>query len=163
MASSVISAGDRGRSSVFGLENRARSQRFLVHHGVRPNTVWLVKFTTWLIGLFTIAIIFFGALVLITMMGRPGGGGDPRAVFACIPLAYAVGVICGMAFRRGVTAFVIAVMLTFGLGWPLGALWYSELMPWPAFLVVAAALIAVSWAWRRLDAGAAGTVAVATT
>ncbi len=134
--------------SVFGLENRARSQRFLVHHGARPNTVWLVKFTMWLFGVVTLAIIFFGALVLSAMMGRPVGGGNELVVFACIPLAYAVALICGMAFRRGVTAFVIAVMLTFGLAWPLVALLYQSMMPWPAFLVVPAALIVVSWAWR---------------
>ncbi len=139
----VIAAG----VSVFGLENRARSQRFLVHHGVRPNTVWLVKITTWLIALVTLAIIFIGALVLIAMVGRPVSGGN-WAAFECIPLAYAVALICGMAFRRGVTAFVVSVMLSFGLGWPLVGLWYQTMMPWPAFLVVAAALIAVSWAWR---------------
>ena len=82
------------------------------------------------------------------MMGRPVGGGNEVVVFACIPLAYAVALICGMAFRRGATAFVIAVMFAFGLAWPLVALSYQSMMPWPAFLVIPAALITVSWAWR---------------
>jgi hypothetical protein len=30
-------------TSVFGLENRARTHRFLTHHGVRPGLVWAVK------------------------------------------------------------------------------------------------------------------------
>ena len=41
--------------SVFGLENRARTYRFLVHHGARPGLVWVVKLATWIFGLAMIA------------------------------------------------------------------------------------------------------------
>ena len=37
--------------SVFGTENRARTQAFLTNHGVAPHLVWLVKVGTWLAAL----------------------------------------------------------------------------------------------------------------
>ncbi len=144
----VLAAG----AGVFGLENRARTQRFLVHHGARPFSVWLVKVTTWVIGLLVLAIVFCALMIVCFMVGRPfgggGRGGDWSLIVPCMPLAYAVALICGMAFRRGVTAVVIAVMLSFGLGWPLVALVFANLLPSAGIVVVAAALVAVSWAWR---------------
>ncbi len=144
----VLAAG----ASVFGLENRARTQRFLVHHGARPYSVWLVKVTTWLIGLVVLAIVFCALMIVCLMMGPSFGGsgrdGDWSLIVPCMPLAYAVALICGMALRRGVTAFVIAAMLSFGLASTLVALVFANLLPAPGIVVVAAALVAVSWAWR---------------
>ena len=39
-----------GGVSVFGLETRARTYRFLTHHGARPGVVWLVKLAIWVFG-----------------------------------------------------------------------------------------------------------------
>jgi ABC-type transport system involved in multi-copper enzyme maturation permease subunit len=142
----VVAAG----ASVFGLENRARTQRVLVHHGARPGSVWLVKFTTWLIGLVVLTIIFSALMILCLMMGQSlgRGGGDWSLIVPCMPLAYAVALNCGMALRRGITAFVIAVMLASCLAWTLVALVFANLLSAPGIVVVAAALVAVSWAWR---------------
>ena len=44
--------------NVFGLENRARSYRFLVHHGARPGLVWAIKLATWIgaLAVFALAV-----------------------------------------------------------------------------------------------------------
>ena len=138
----VLAAGASG----FGLENRARTYRFLVHHGARTGSVWLVKVMTWALGLTLIAV------PQACFIGFTGSGGlrdeNLTPAFLSLPLAYAVAVTCGMAFRRGITAFVIALVLTLALAAPLLALVYMNMLPALAILVVAAAILAVSWAWR---------------
>jgi ABC-2 family transporter protein len=140
--------------SAFGLENRARTQRFLVHHGARPGSVWLVKVLTWLVGLVAIAITFGCLFVLVRILAPPGAfsrpsrGEDWGLVAACVPLAYAVALICGMAFRRGVTAFVVAAMLTFGLVLPSIGLVQEKMLAATGIPVAALAVLAVSWLWR---------------
>jgi hypothetical protein len=131
--------------NALGLENRARTYRFLAHHGVRPGLVWLVKVTTWMIG---VSLLGLALLVFIAF----GGGARHRsaevtALFS-LPLGFAIAVICGMAFRRGITACVIAVVLSLLLSAPLATLAYMNMLPWPGWLVVTAALLAVSWMWR---------------
>ncbi len=142
-------------ASVFGLENRARTQRFLVHHGARPGIVWLVKVVTW--GLGPAVLVFAAASFVWYMQARfwytqprfRGSGEDVTLALACLPLAFAVGVICGMAFRRGITAFVIAVVATAALAMPLISLAVENVVPVAGILMVAAALLVISWAWRH--------------
>ncbi len=142
-------------ASVFGLENRARTQRFLVQHGARPGTVWLVKVMTWGLGP---AVLVFAAASFVWYMQAGSWYTQPRfrgrgdgviLALACLPLAFAVGVICGMAFRRGITAFVIAVVATIALAMPLIALAVENVVPAAGILMVAAALLVISWAWRH--------------
>jgi hypothetical protein len=143
-ASSVIMAAG---TCVFGLENRARTQRFLVHHGARPGSVWLVKITTWGFGLAVIVVIL---AYVVASIGPSGGPGQNIAVaIVSFPFAFAVAILCGMAFRRGITAFVIAVVASIGLGAPLIQLITVNIVPAAGILVVAIALLAISWAWRR--------------
>ena len=144
----VIATG----ASAFGLENRDRTQRFLVHHGARPGSVWLVKVMTWLVGLMAITITFGCLFVLVSIVVPPGAfsrtSGDWGLVAACVPLAYAVALICGMAFRRGVTAFVVAAMLTFGLVVPSICLVHMRMLDATGIPVAALGVLAVSWLWR---------------
>jgi ABC-2 family transporter protein len=134
-------------ASVFGLENRARTQRFLGHHGARPGSVWLVKITAWTFGL---AVIVVMLAYVVSFMGHPGRPMERLSLpIVCFPLAYAVAVICGMALRRGITAFVIAVVASIGLGAPLIYLTEENMLSAAGLLVVAVALLAISWAWRR--------------
>jgi hypothetical protein len=143
-ASLIVTAAG---ASVFGLENRSRTQRFLVHHGARPGSVWLVKVTTWALGLAVIAVISGCVVIFMHTQGQPT---ETIVVpILCFPLAYAVAVICGMALRRGITAFVIAVVVTILSAGILIGLTVETILPAAAILVVAAALLAISWAWRR--------------
>src|SRR5262249_22217823 len=61
--------------SVFGLENRAGSYRFLVHHGARPGLVWLARLATWCFGL---AVIWVPLVSLV--ISAPGAMGTPSEV-----------------------------------------------------------------------------------
>ena len=132
-----------GGTSVFGHENRARTYRFLVNQGARPGSVWLVKVMTWALGVAMIVV----PLAWIFYVGVERRDRVMMAIVYWSPLAFAVGVICGMMFRRGITAFVIALVLTFALLPPLFTLWTVAMLEPPGFLVVAAALLMVSWAW----------------
>ena len=104
--------------SVFGLENRRRTYRFLVHHGARPGLVWLAKLVTWCFGL---ALIWAPLAYLSPCIEDPvpDGPAASRAVgtlFALdLPLVFAVAVLCGMAIPRGITAGVVALVIALAL------------------------------------------------
>jgi hypothetical protein len=142
-------------ASALGLENSARTYPFLAHHGARPGLVWLVKLSVWAIGAALIAGIAAGLATFDFHYRRQGG----LAFVAMFPLFFAVALLCGMAFRRGITAVVIAMVFSLGLSLALGLLVELSLLPSPGVLVVAAALLAVSWAWTgdwMLDRAAPG-------
>ena len=55
--------------------------------------------------------------------------------------------LCGMAIRRGITAFVIALVIGLALTIPLVSLVVANMLPRQGLLVIPAGLLAVSWAW----------------
>jgi hypothetical protein len=131
--------------SAFGLENRARTYPFLVHHGARPRVVWLVKLATWCIGL---AVIWAPLVVLaLNYPFLPPRPQNWLATILMLPLSFAVGQFCGMTIRRGITAGVVAVVVALALGIALFAVVEALWMPVWALLVIPAALLAVTWAW----------------
>ncbi len=134
--------------TVFGAENQSRTYRFLVHHGARPGTVWLAKLATWCIGL---AIIWVPLVSLILLSQRPFGPRLPMEewpwVVLTLPLAFAVAQLCGMAIRRGITAGVIAIVVTLALGFAQGGLLLGNMMPLWGPLAILLAFPVVTWAW----------------
>ena len=135
--------------SVFGLENQRRTYRFLVHHGARPTTIWLAKLTVWLIGL---AILWSPlALLAMELATRQDIKGPAREegvpILMTLPLIFAVALLCGMAIPRGITAGVIAIVVTIALGAAQYALFHGSMMPVWGFLVMPVALLVVTWAW----------------
>jgi hypothetical protein len=140
----VLAAG----ASAFGLENRARTYRFLVHHGARPGSVWLVKVMTWILGIAVIAVSWVCFATFLAVSKQGDAGAALIALLDCLSLAFAVAVVCGMALRRGITAFVIALVLTLALAAPLLSMVYMSMLPARGILVVSAALLLVSWLWR---------------
>jgi hypothetical protein len=130
-------------ASVLGLENRARTHRFLAHHGARPGQVWLVKLSVWAVG-----VALIGALVgCWAHIAARRAAVDSLAVVLTFPLFFTVALICGMVFRRGITAVVIGTVLALGLMVPLQILTLMNLVPALGLLVVTVALLVVSWAW----------------
>ena len=138
--------------SVFGLENRGQTQRFLAHHGATAGLVWLVKVAVWGVKL----LIISGLLAAIAFFTRTSGDQwrerIPLALFlalafAVVALLFTVALICGMAFRRGITAFVLALVIAIGLAVPLLVLVLSGTLPVPSVLFVPLVLLIVSWAW----------------
>jgi hypothetical protein len=64
-----------------------------------------------------------------------------------LPVCFSAALLCGMVFRRGITAVVIGLVLSIGLLVPLFLLTSSNLLPELGVLAVPVALFAVSWAW----------------
>ena len=58
-------------ASALGLENRARTHRFLVHHGARPGLVWLVKLSVWVTGVAVIGALLACLAGMLTITGLP--------------------------------------------------------------------------------------------
>ena len=147
-------------ASVFGLENRARTHRFLTHHGARPGLVWLVKLAVWSVGL----AVIWGPLALVakiacrTQSCRVAGPIENwLAGVLIIPLFFGVAQLCGMAIRRGITAVVIALVIGLALAVPLDALVVAHMLPVQGLLVIPAGLLGgLVGVERRLAAGAAG-------
>jgi ABC-2 family transporter protein len=138
-------------ASVFGLENRARTQRFLAHHGARPGLVWMVKLAVWSVGLVVIWVPLLLMMALVAMR-RTGASAqsieDWLAVIFVMTFYPGVALLCGMAIRRGITAVVIAMVTSLALTIPLVSLVNVGVLPLQGgLLVIPAGVVAVSWAW----------------
>lgn len=133
--------------SVFGPENRTRTYRFLVHHGVRPGLVWTAKLATWICYLAVVALVAGSAWILMRESDFPRNERIALAVLSP-PLVFAIAVICGMTCRRGITAFVMAVVLSIGVMLPLIFVVQLNLASEYALFFVTVGLLWVSWAWR---------------
>ena len=86
------------------------------------------------------AVVTFAAAVVAWYMQarfRQAGEGLIPAL-ASLPLGFAVGTISGMAFRRGITAFVIASVATICLALPLIELALENVVQAAGILIVAA-------------------------
>jgi hypothetical protein len=132
--------------SAFVPENRARTYQFLAYHGVRPGLVWLVKLATWCFGL---AVIWVAPAILTADSPVPRGQlHDYQIARFWLPLlGFAVGQLCGMAIPRGITAWVIALVVMLALAIPQFAMVTALLLPDWALLVLPAALLVATWAW----------------
>src|SRR5262249_4516071 len=77
----------------------------------------------------------------------PGAHDELIWVGLCLPLAFAVGQLSGMMIPRGITAGVIALVLTIGLGSAQVGMVRTLMMPTWGLAAMPVALLAVSWAW----------------
>ena len=135
--------------SAFGQENRARTQRFLVHHGARPGLVWLVKVSVWVTGVAVIGAALAYLSEMLTIAGLPRMHRIWTPFILTLSLAFGVTTLCGMVFRRGITALVLGLVLTAGVATPLLMLVSLKLLPDLGLAFVSIALLAISWAWRK--------------
>jgi hypothetical protein len=131
-------------SSALGLENRGRTQRFLAYQGARPGLVWLVKIAVWAAAMAVIITMLAGWAIFTA---RTFSQGDWWQFSLTLPLWFAASVLCGMIFRRGITALVIGLVLSSALMVPLVILIAASLLPAVGLLPVSLALLVVSWAW----------------
>ena len=135
-------------ASVFGLENRNRTQRFLTHHGTRPGLVWLVKLVVWGAGV-TAILGPLCVMARIAMRQRGIAAAHESFLVPVLVLQFFFGVslVCGMAIRRGITAVVIAMVMGIILMIPLVTLIGVDMLPMQGLLAISAGLMVVSWAW----------------
>jgi hypothetical protein len=136
--------------NAYGAETRARTHRFLAHHGARPGLVWLVKAGVCVLGLM---LLWVPTLVLAPLAERVQGYQDmatpPGAVVIALAFATSAGVgaLCGMTIRRGITAVLVAAVVLV-MGTFLGLMLSSQRMaPAWGLGVVPVACVFVSWAW----------------
>jgi hypothetical protein len=134
--------------SVFGQENRDRTHRFLANHAARPGLVWLAKLAVW-----TITLALVGAPLLFAagtwILWSPGARAADSTVayIAALLNAIAVGQLCGMAIRRGITAFAVTLVSVFAVLSPQFGLLGAHLLHPAWLLATPLAFLAVSWAW----------------
>ena len=132
--------------SVFAPANRGRTFRFFVHHGVRPAQVWLVKEVFW-IG--AVAAAWVIALAVFPDWGRIGPRREEVVVtlISAVLHAFALGQLCGLVIRRGITAGLVALLLMFLVFIPQIGLTAAQMVPAWSALIVPAILLAISFAW----------------
>jgi hypothetical protein len=131
--------------SVFGLETRRRTQRWLVHHGARPGLVWLAKLVPWLFGL----VLIVGPQAYLALQAPAGPAAFEGVIMLAVgmPLGFAVATLCGMAIPRGITAAVVAMVIALVVvGAEIGLVQIGLVPVW-GLLIPPAAPLLVTWAW----------------
>lgn len=135
--------------NVFGVENRARTYRFLVHHGVRPGLVWAVKVGVWVAGLVVlwllITLISPREWVVSPLLRRQET--PAIAVLMILAMTLSVGMLCGMTIRRGLTAGVVAAAVLVVTLLPLIPLFHHQMVPIWGVATIPLTCLLVSWAW----------------
>jgi len=131
-------------ASVFGVENRAGTQRFLAHHGARPGVVWAVKLSV-LAAYFAPVWVLLTAFTLVAQPPRQRS--DLPVILVMLVTGVAVGQLSGMVIRRGITAALVAMIGVIAVGLPQVALVSWRMLSWQVPVLVPVVLLAVSWAW----------------
>jgi len=131
--------------NVFGIGNRQRDCRFLVHHGVRPGLVWLARVLVWAVPVAAFAWLLdrFGVTWMNGRLGRP----MPSPGWLVVATGFAVGQLCGLTIRRPITAGTIGVLAMILLMPPLIALQLLRIVPGAGLALVPLALLLIGLAW----------------
>ncbi|WP_435007314.1 ABC transporter permease [Tundrisphaera lichenicola] len=140
--------------AVFGAEGGSATPRFLAHHGVRPGVVWARRLWIWGLAISVILAIF---LLCFARLGPLFGGGGPSGAdqlgYGILPIAailidaFAVGLICGMAIPRRITAVLVGTMGILLIAPIHMVLVVQEMVPPWTMLLTPAILIGASRAW----------------
>lgn len=135
--------------NVFGTEARARTHRFLAHHGVSPGWAWAVKVAVWAGALLSVWGILAASAVVMFYRRELNNGQEVRLYAAALINAFVIAQLCGMAIRRGITAALVATVAMLALMIPLGGLYGMKMLPSGGLFVISPALLFVGWAWSR--------------
>ena len=141
-------------ANVFNAENRGEPHRFLANHGARPGVVWLVKLAVGLVmaapvWLVWLAPSYWGIGKLTGQAPEGWSSLQVNMVFigSSLATAFASGALCGMVFRRGITAALVSLVVWLAVSMPLSVMVSSQVL-WPTRLFwVPVAILAVTWAW----------------
>ena len=139
---------------VFGLDGASNSRRFLVHHGVKAGATWWRRWLAWGLAMgpiFGLATLTFWR-VRFPLVGQ-GSIGEPALVEATLTLAcgvadaFAVGLVCGMAIARRITAAMVGVLALIVLVPLQLALAFNAMIPTWGLALVPTILVVISRAW----------------
>ncbi len=155
---------------VFIHENRQRAFPFYLHHGVRPSFLWIVKEGVAIVGLVALAVLVIVLRVVwIERNGIAGLFWAVSGVFAgSAPLAnnayvnammgpvlvglldlFAIGQLCGLVIRRGITAGVVALILFLTCLLPQFLLLSANMIPFWSLMLSPLIMFSVSFLWTR--------------
>jgi hypothetical protein len=135
--------------NVLGTESGVRSRQFLAHHAVRPGMIWLVRTAVWLAALVPLWIPSLLAALFIRPLGPAYGygvsifAGEAAILLGC----FAVGLLCGITIRRGITAGLVALVILIAGAVPIGSLLAMGLAPAWVAVAIPLVILAASWAW----------------
>jgi hypothetical protein len=135
---------------VFGHENQARTFPFYVDHGVRPALVWLVKEVSWMALVVVGWGIGFATLRILPHETAANPGARERElvfVLWAVVNAFALGQLCGLVFRRSITAGLVALLLIFLVYFPQLGLIQARMVPSWCLAVVPVILLGISFGW----------------
>lgn len=135
---------------VFGEQGGPGPRLFLVHHGVRPGAVWGRRIWTWGLGMAAFLAAFLVAFAIIRRVeatGRVQSEYDLVAVAASLVDAFAVGLVCGMAIPRRLTAAMVGVIGVLAIAPGQVMLATMGMVPGWSLLLTPAILIGASRAW----------------
>jgi ABC-type transport system involved in multi-copper enzyme maturation permease subunit len=151
----AVLAGLLAGVAVFGAEGGSATPRFLVQHGVTSGLVWARRIWIWGLGMAALLAIFL--LIIVSTLGPilpprgPSGLPQPGyeiVVIAAIVIdAFAVGIVCGMAIPRRITAVLVGVMGMLAIAPVQVALATMGMVPGWTLLLTPAILLGVSRAW----------------
>ena len=135
--------------SVFGAENASGSRRFLVHHGVKPGSVWSRKVLIWGVGMASLlGLALLGLSRYVSASRFYGTTEELLGRFVIVAAnAFAVGLLCGMAIRRRITAALVGVMALVVLLPIQYGLISAEMVPTRSLFLVPLILAGISRAW----------------
>jgi ABC-type transport system involved in multi-copper enzyme maturation permease subunit len=148
----ILTANIVAGVSVFGIENRAGTQRFLANKGVHPGLVWLIKISTWLTAMVALCVLTAVVVVVFADFNIGAGPAPAVALFVlsgAVLSTLAIPILCGMVIRRGITAGMVALLVLVLVLPVLSGLLAMGTMPSVFFLLVPLAFLAVSLAWSR--------------
>ena len=150
----AILAGLVAGVSVFGTENASGSRRFLVHHGVRPGSVWWRKLLVWGAGMGLLLVLLVLSFWTTGDPFRDRDVGDPAPALERLAMlsvglanAFVIGIVCGMAIRRWITATLVGVILLVAIVPIQVALAWQAMIPSWSLGLVPLIFLAISRAW----------------
>ena len=138
--------------SVFGIENRARTQAFLANEGVSPGLVWWIKTSIWLAAMVVLWILTTYETALFGRSDFGFHGHFAEALLVTLGLSLVtttIPILCGMVIRRGITAGTVALLILTLVVPPLMGLFAMRMLPGVFFLLFPLVFLAVSFAWSR--------------
>ncbi len=141
--------------SVFGAEDASGGRRFLLHQGAEPGSVWRHKLRVWGVGMGLFGLVFLAAASRVQgvlwpalmMRGLDVTSSPSVRATPVLANAFAVGVIAGMAFRRRITAALVALIALLAVSLPQMVLVSLGLVPAWSLAVSPLILLGVSRAW----------------
>lgn len=135
---------------VFRAEQQHSRFRFFNDRGIAPSWIWFSKQAVWMTSAFLTTAVLFGAVWIVMESDRQTEGYPrflidgkyfPGGIIVWMLVAYGIGQLCSLFFKRGVIAWFMGLMFA-----GTAAVWWQEI----AFLHGSMAFVIAIWLWTLL-------------